>query len=496
MMTSRTARVYVLYTGGTLGMVPSDPGNPASALRPGSQAELAAYLPPDLGRRLGIEYEMFGLHDLDGHPVPPIDSSDVSSEHWRYMANAISSAYADYDGFIILHGTDTMAYTASALSFMLDNLAVPVVLTGAQLPVAHPRTDAVGNFVNALHVAGHAATGVPLIPEVVIVFAATVLRGNRARKLSSSAWQGFESPNHPPLGAIGEHIKIASEHVRPAADNQIAPFFACLDLETRIADISLFPGIRAEQLAAMLLSPDLRGAVLRTYGAGNAPSGPDLLEVIGDAVAAGSVIVNVTQCTQGMVEAGLYAASSGLLERGVISGLDLTPEAALTKLMSLLANESQPEVEAQMQRNLRGEQSASLLDVRFSSSEHVRVGRSTGNLTAETRLPGPFAREQLQQATLRIRGLRVIAPDGASPAVDVQAFLNHPRARATDAADPRRAASFATEPATATDHVADVTTVARSVIEDGRAVQLTLVAPSADGRVEFDAASLGLLTSD
>ncbi|HMJ78454.1 MAG TPA: asparaginase, partial [Iamia sp.] len=330
-MADRKSRVYVLYTGGTLGMVPSEPGNPASPLVPADQAKLESYLPKGLVKELGVEYVLESLRDLKGAPVDPIDSSDVTSEHWRYMANAIAKVYegdegGPYDGFVILHGTDTMAYTSSALSFMLANLAKPVVITGSQLPIFHPRTDAVSNFVNALCVAG-AIGGQPVIPEVILVFAGTVLRGNRVRKMSSSALLGFETPNYPSLGTIGEHIRIASEYLRPATDNTVAPFYARLDLESAVADVSLFPGIQPAQLEAVLLNAGLRGAVLRTYGSGNAPSTPALLKVIEKAVAAGRIIVNITQCPQGMVEAGLYEASSGLLERGVISGLDLTPEA-------------------------------------------------------------------------------------------------------------------------------------------------------------------------
>jgi L-asparaginase len=508
-MKSRKANVFVLYTGGTLGMVPKDPNNPTSPLKPGTQADLERYLPPGLQEKLGIDYTMESLTDMDGGPVEPIDSSNVTSEHWRWIANAISHKYASFDGFVVLHGTDTMAYTSSVLSFMLANLAKPVVVTGSQLPIAHSRTDAVSNFVNALFVAGSKATDLPLIPEVIVVFAGAVLRGNRVRKMSSSAWQGFDTPNYPHLGTIGEHMRIATEYLRPPADNETSPFYARLDLEDQVADISLFPGIRAEQLGAILLNPSLKGAVLRTFGSGNAPSREDLLQVISDSVKAGKVIVNITQCPEGMVEAGLYEASSGLLERGVISGLDQTPEAALTKLMSLLANEQTAEVQAQMQLDLRGEQSANLYDVRFggtwakkklsaavnpetddgletvdadskvepysSRQDLETVVRSDIGVTVAARLLGQFRRSALQQATVRIRSLTVNGEVPEHTNVRIEMFLNHPSAKVAGVNDPRHAATFEGRVGVDSDFLVDVTAVARQILEDGRPVQITLV---------------------
>ncbi len=580
------AHVCVIYTGGTLGMLREDPGNPASPLKPGTKAELEQFMPPNLETELGITYDLFPLHDLDGSRMEPVDSSDVAGRHWKAIANAIGGFYQDgcpdtisvlkmkkarvrlratgdggellndeqgepifvvdddgspvyernadgelvlqavttadgqpvfeaddhgkpieeevdhptpggvYDGFVVLHGTDTMAYTSSALSFMLENLARPVVVTGSQLPISHPRTDAVSNFVNALHIAGSKANSIPLIPEVVIVFAGAILRGNRVSKMSSSAWQGFETPNYPALGTIGEHIRVATEFVRSAPDDNRFPFYVRLDIEDRVVDLSLFPGMQPALLRSIFDDPELRGAVLRTFGSGNAPGDPALLREIERAIKRGLVVCNITQCPEGMVEAGLYEASSGLLDIGVISGLDQTPEASLTKLMSLLANEGTSRVFSEMQIDLRGEQSASLFDLRYGASkpkshdpffvdlaayqngrlqseadeddadkepttakttfkdqeDRVRSvdderSRLKGALILSQDVSGRYHRDSLQSATLRLKSPRLVAVD---PAFDlkvpeqflVDVFINHPNAGLGQAKDPRHAVTF------------------------------------------------------
>ena len=352
-MTAPPTKVLVLYTGGTLGMTPADADDPASPLVPRGTDELRAWLPRGIDS-LGIDWSLAPLEDLRGGAVAPLDSCDVGPEHWRYIAAAVGGAYDDYDGFVILHGTDTMAFTASALSFMLVDLGKPVVVTGSQLPLSHPRTDAVANFVNALVVAGATASGLPVVPEVVVVFADLVLRGNRTRKMSSERWRAFESPNYAPLGRIGEHVRIDASLVRAPRGR----FRVRLDLEANVVDVALFPGIRARQLELVFGMDGVRGVVLRTFGTGNAPSDPALLDAIGAAVSNKIAVVSVTSSPEGRVEAGRYATSSGLVERGVLSGIDMTPEAALTKLMWLLANEPPDGVAAKMRVDLAGEISA------------------------------------------------------------------------------------------------------------------------------------------
>ncbi|MEW6282167.1 MAG: asparaginase [Candidatus Eremiobacterota bacterium] len=472
-------RVFVLYTGGTLGMRPVDPNNPASPLVPASRAELAERL-AGLCAEEGIHWEMGGLTDEEGRELPPLDSADLSAYHWIRMAAALEQVYPDYDGFVVLHGTDTMAYTASALSFLLVNLGKPVVLTGAQRPVFSTRTDARQNFVNALFVAGYRATGLPLVPEVVIGFGDALLRGNRTRKVSTTAWQGFASPNYPALGSLGETIRIHPEHVRPVPEG---PFYVHRKLEDQVLDITLFPGMQATHLSNLLELPELSGVVLRTFGTGNAPGGRELLEVIGRAASEpnGKTILTVTQCIEGMVELGLYASSSALLEDGVIGGFDLTPEAALAKLMWILANYEGHEVRTQLMLDQRGEQSLNMyeLDYPAAGRRHDPVPVAG----ASARPAGPISRARLRKAVLRIYGLG-LSDTRRGEELELRVFLNASGITPETPPDDVRCAGVIRQTYQgpgSTLIIADLTPGVRRLMDEERPFQLTLTA----GRKHF-----------
>jgi L-asparaginase len=345
-------RVLVLYTGGTIGMVPRDPDDDASPLVPAGLERLVRFIPNPLH---GISWDIRGLADDDGNPVGPLDSSSIGPRHWCQMARAIGEGYESHGGVVVLHGTDTMAYTGSALSFLLENLAKPVILTGSQSPIFAEPTDAVANFRNALAIAGYGATGLPCVPEVAICFGDVLLRANRATKVSTTALRAFESPNCPPLGRLGDRIEIDPAGVLPPPGEA---FRTRAMLRDNVALISLYPGMTGDALGRFLGLDGVDGYVLRCFGSGNAPEDGAVTGAVAQAIAAGKVVVCVSQCLEGRVEMGRYGAGSGLMRAGAIDGLDLTDEAALTKLMWLLATGSVETARARMQANLRGELSA------------------------------------------------------------------------------------------------------------------------------------------
>lgn len=312
-------RVHVAYTGGTFGMVPTADGlRPGRGLAPLLQSKL-----PPAGRD--------GLPHWDLHEYPRlIDSADAQPADWHRIATDIASHYDAYDGFVVIHGTDTLAFTASALSFALAGLRKPVVVTGAQVPLAQSRSDAAGNLEAALRIAG----GAPL-PEVMVCFGSRLLRGNRATKVSAEAFDAFDSPNHPPLGRVGIGIAIDRARLLPMPAREAFELVPPTPREVLL--LRLHPGLSAA-LLERLLAPSVAALVLQGYGAGNAPVGlPGFVDALAAASARGVVIVNVSQCAQGRVDPGLYATGTGLAAAGVVSGRDMTAEAALTRLHHLLA---------------------------------------------------------------------------------------------------------------------------------------------------------------
>lgn len=332
-----TARILVLYTGGTFGMVPSARGYvPAADL----DARIRAALGPRT--RALPEYHLLEL-------TPPIDSANLLPHDWTRMAAALAGHWQDYDGFVLVHGTDTMAYTAAALSFMLRGLDKPVILTGAQIPLGQVRSDAADNLTTALLLASR-----PDISEVCICFSGRLLRGNRARKVRACALEAFDSPNFPWLGEVGITVNLRHDLLLPAGEPAfVTPAFR----NEAVVMMPAWPGMTGGVLAAMLSLPGVRGVVLQGYGVGNMPVTDDALaEVLADAVAAGKTVVNVSQCLSGSVCQGAYASGTWLDRIGVLPGLDLTPEAAFAKLHLLLAlGMTQPQVRQAMAESWCGE---------------------------------------------------------------------------------------------------------------------------------------------
>ncbi len=335
-------RVMLIYTGGTLGMV-----------RDEQSGALISFALDDVEQKLP-ELKALGYHLDAVTPFNPIDSSQTEPRHWQSIAQSISEHYNNYDGFVVLHGTDTMAYTASALSYMLDGLAKPVILTGSQLPLGIPRTDARENLTTAIELAGATdSNGHPRVPEVCIYFDYRLFRGNRASKFDSDKFQAFQSPNYPALVEVGTVIRFQDRYIRPVD----GPLFKLRKgIDPGVAGIRLFPGMAKSVVTPLLESADNRVLLMETFGMGNAPTHSWLLDALRHYINSGRTVVSVTQCRGGYVDMGRYHSSTALREMGVVSGRDMTFEAAITKIMWLLGNDYTGfELEKSINKDLKGE---------------------------------------------------------------------------------------------------------------------------------------------
>lgn len=333
--------ILIIYTGGTIGMIKDQE---SGALKPFNFENIYDQI-PDL-KLLQYELEFYCFDPL-------IDSSNMNPLVWQQMASVIAHNYENYDGFVILHGSDTMAYTASALSFMLENLNKAVVLTGSQLPLGFLRSDGRDNLITSIEIAAAKEDDTPMVPEVCIYFENQLLRGNRSVKYSSENFNAFVSGNYQALAEVGIYIKYNRDKIRKPNFKKLK---VQTDLETNVGIVKLFPGINEQVLKSVFENENLKAVVLETYGSGNASSEPWFLSMLEKAVKRGLIVMNVSQCITGSVDQSTYETGIGLEKAGVISGRDISTEAAITKLMYVLGKESSREVVInKLNTSLRGE---------------------------------------------------------------------------------------------------------------------------------------------
>lgn len=328
--------IYIAYTGGTIGMQKSDHGYvPVSGFLQQQLEKMPEFHRPEM--------PLFTIHEYE----PLIDSSDMTPTDWQRIADDIGENYHQYDGFVILHGTDTMAYTASALSFMLENLEKPVIVTGSQIPIAELRSDGQANLLNALHIAANYP-----VNEVTLFFNNQLLRGNRSTKSHADGFNAFTSPNLPALLEAGIHIEVKADKLNQPS---VGPFKVHTINDQPVAVIMMYPGISPDVVKNALKQP-VNAMILLTFGVGNAPQQPELLDLLKQATDRGVLVLNLTQCLAGRVNMGGYATGCALADAGVLSGYDMTPEAALAKLHFLLSQSLPFEtLRTLVQKDLRGE---------------------------------------------------------------------------------------------------------------------------------------------
>jgi L-asparaginase len=489
--------VLVIYTGGTIGSAPRDPDPDSPRVVVSWNRFVEGY--PEI-KALGEHFR------IDNYSFPePWDSCNAGPRQWAEMAQVIADNYSRYEGFVILHGTDTMVYTASALSFMLKNLDKPVVMTGAQRSaLTNIRNDGRRNVVTALLIANPAFSKLPIIPEVCIFFGGAILRGNRSIKRDTNSFVAYESPNLARLGEAGDRIVIDRNILlrRPSQDRRLNVLNR---LDPEVTTVFIYPGIQyTDQVRRQLDNPKLKAVIVLSYGLGNIPSNPDFLKVFAEARERGLILANVTQCRRGPVELGIYESSAQLLESGFIAASDITVEAAQCKLMTLLGNPdlSKEDVETLFQQDIAGEQSWSLYVTKFpgASNKSVELSNSTDEGSNLYRMPGrPFEgisweAEHIDRAILRFWNASIISSEEL---VRIRIFVNLDQDEHPQIDDPSFAGEFKRYPMQKRGlAIFDVTGAVKAVSGPGRPISFTVKLETPGSAFKWEKVELALYVSE
>ncbi len=486
--------ILVIYTGGTIGSAPRDPEDPDSPQVVVSWNKLKNATPElrELEKR-GCRIDCFEFERA-------LDSCNVGPDDWVLMAQTIADHYEKYEGFVILHGTDTMVYSASALSFLLQNLGKPVVLTGAQRSaLVDVRNDATQNFITAILIANPRFSRLPMVPEVTILFGGRLLRGARAVKNDTSGYTAYQSPNLEPLGEAGERIVINENLVRPEPDRG-QRLHIRTRLEKNVMPVFIYPGIPTDLVERQLSSPKLRAVVVQSFGSGNIPTRPDLLEVFRKAREERSIILaTVSQCRRGPVELGIYETSAELLEAGFVAASDITVEAAQCKLMTLLGEPDigVEEVEEEYQVSKAGEQSISQFVTHLEDKPNKIERQSGDEKPGRLRLPGrplvgQWNPQRLDRALLRLRHAQIISAN-EKQAIEFQIFVNLDPDEPANDDHPNLVGRIKKWPMAKSGLVVfDATKILRSIGKPGERISFTLIVDTPGGSISWGKAELAL----
>ncbi len=498
-MTASNKGVLLIYTGGTIGSMPKDPTDEASPQIVVGWDEFLSRTPQlaedNLGFRIGFQ-----------QTSKLLDSCNIGPAIWIEIAQIVAKHYDEYEGFVVLHGTDTMVYTASALSFMLVNLGKPVVLTGAQRAhLFQVRNDALQNMITALMIANPRAARIPLIPEVMVLFGQDLLRGNRSRKRDANGYAAYESPKFPPLAKIGANIEVDESRIRRIPTQS---FFVRRNLQLDVIDFNVFPGVVENGIADRLLdNKDFqpKGVVVRAYGAGNIPTDEHFLKRFSESAKRGVVFYNVTQCTEGRVELGLYETSNLLLDFGMVSGSDLTPEAALVKLMVGLGDEDLADdvigLRNFLQTNQSGEQSTSIYEVPYPVAPGAQLDSSKARFrfAPDRDLQGDWGPEALERVVLRLYGAAVTGsgPQKDQP-IDLALYAGlSSNEEPAGPSSPKYAGSARRAPTKGKTILSfDVSDVTRRLFKPGQRASFSIFLSSNEGSLSWDRAELALFAKD